>query len=237
MYKTKAEHVYEMLKSDIISGRYSPKEPMRLNRLSQDMEVSIVPVREALVQLERERLLVQTPHQGYTVAPMSMSEFKELVALRQALEEMAIPYVLTQITKQALDALSDLVDRMRSQLETDTGTGTKSDRDRYVVFMSLNRKFHLGIAKTAGFTLLPQMLGNLLDLSQRYINTIESHYGIRQVDIDEHEAIVEAIRANDADTLRELYGRHFQRILDEFTSYMNVNGIRTFDLRERGIHE
>ena len=235
MHKTKAEHAYEKLKGDIISGRYSPEEPMRLAKLSQDIEVSTVPVREALVQLERERLLVQTPHQGYSVAPMSMSEFEELVALRRALEEMVIPYVLAKITEQGFAALSDLVARMRSHLDPAIGAG--GDRDRYAVFVSLNRKFHVGIAEASGLTLLPPILGNILDLSQRYINTIENHYGIREVDILEHEAILESIRVNDPETLRAIYGRHYQRIIDEFTSYMDENGIKTFDRRERGIHE
>lgn len=225
MYKTKTEHAYEVLKSDIIGGRYHPEEPLRLHRLSKDVKVSIVPIREALLQLERERLLVQIPHQGYSVAPMSMSEFEELVTLRRNLEEMIIPLVLANSTEEQLDNVAGLVGKMRSYLALEEAS--EDQRVDHAAFVALNKQFHLGIAKASGYTHLPPMLGNILDLSQRYLNTIETRFGIRQIDIDEHEAILDAIREKESAKLKSIYEQHYQRILDEFTSYMA--GRRTSD--------
>lgn len=226
MFKTKTEYAYEMLKEDIIGGRYYPEERLKPDRLSKDIAVSTVPVREALVQLEKDRFLVQVPHQGYSVAPMAISEFEELVALRQALEEIVIPLVFDNITVQQLEHLANLVKRMRSYFDQEEPS--EGERNNHAAFVALNREFHVGIAKASGFTHLPPILGNILDLSQRYINTIEIRYGIRHVDIEDHEAILDAIKAKETATLKKIYEQHYKRVLDEFRSYMAEHGVETF---------
>jgi DNA-binding GntR family transcriptional regulator len=221
MFKTKAEYAYEILKKDIIDGRYPPDVRLTLTELSKAIDVSIVPVREALVQLEMESLVVQIPHQGYTVASMSVKEFEELLILRQVLEESAIPYVIRCIQEDELQVLYTLTDRMLTHMDSDYSQS--DDIEKYRAFMTLNREFHYNVVKASRFTHLPPILNNVLDLSQRYINTIETLYGIRQVDIEEHVGMLDAIKAGDPVKLRTLYQKHYQRVLDEFRSYLAEN--------------
>ena len=226
MFKTKAEYAYEILKKDIIDGRYPPDIRLTLSELSKDIDVSIVPVREALVHLEMESLVVQTPHQGYTVASMSVREFEELLILRQFLEESAIPFVLKNVSDEDLLALSKLIHEMKTYVHPDQKPDGNAEDNQ--AFMAINRVFHQAIVKASGFTHLPPILNNILDLSQRYINTIETLYGIRQIDIEEHVGMVDAISSKNSSGLKSFYRKHYRRVLDEFQTYLGKNQTDVF---------
>src|SRR5439155_11021812 len=85
----------------ILRGDLKEGEPVRQEALSERLQVSRVPVREALVQLEAEGLLTYAPHHGAVVAKLSLDEISELFALRALLEVDLLRRAIPQIT--ALD--------------------------------------------------------------------------------------------------------------------------------------
>jgi DNA-binding GntR family transcriptional regulator len=69
-------------------------------------------VRDALLLLENEGLVVRRPHRGTFVAELSLEDAEEIYSLRQAIEALAVEYVIRRATPEQLDELDVLVERM-----------------------------------------------------------------------------------------------------------------------------
>src|SRR5579871_4143999 len=84
------ENVYESLRSDILSCRLAPGDDVREQELAERYAVSRQPVREALARLAREHLVTVHPRQGYRVNPISLTDARDLLRFRLALEPACV---------------------------------------------------------------------------------------------------------------------------------------------------
>ncbi|MGL4443996.1 MAG: GntR family transcriptional regulator, partial [Alsobacter sp.] len=78
LHRKKADLVYEHLREQIVNGTYAPGQRLTLADLAADLGLSHMPVREALLTLEREGLLESEPHKGMRVSRVSLSDATEL---------------------------------------------------------------------------------------------------------------------------------------------------------------
>src|SRR3954467_3374710 len=78
--------IYEKLRAEILDCRLKPGADLREQELAARFAVSKSPVRDALLRLEREHLVTIAPRQGYRVAPISLSDARDLLRLRSVLE-------------------------------------------------------------------------------------------------------------------------------------------------------
>jgi DNA-binding GntR family transcriptional regulator len=85
---TRADDLYERLRSDIFMGRLDPGQRLKFPELCAEYSTSVGPVREALTRLTAERLVVLQAHQGYAVASLSVEELTDLTAARVELEAL-----------------------------------------------------------------------------------------------------------------------------------------------------
>ena len=83
------ERLYETLKEDILLNKYEPGEELQIDKLAQEFGVSTTPIREALVRLEGDGLVVSIPNRGVQVTPISLDDVRNLYEVRRLLE----PYV------------------------------------------------------------------------------------------------------------------------------------------------
>src|SRR3972149_3791966 len=81
--------VYELLKQMILDQKVPPGDPLPEEELARTFHVSRTPVHEALVRLEKDRLVVLQPWRGAFVRGMTMDDVQELYQIREALEGMA----------------------------------------------------------------------------------------------------------------------------------------------------
>lgn len=220
MYQTKAEFAVVKLKQQILAGEWQPNQRLVLSALTEKLGLSMVPIREALSSLEKEGFVIQTPHQGYSVAPMSIDELEELMFLREVLTVKALPLVIENISQNEITELYSITDEMK---EIQRLLGSEGAEELLEQFRSLNKSFHRTVVAASGLVHLPIMLENLMDLSNRYLNLVESNLGIREVDIKEHVRIVEEIEKKDLVTLKRLVIEHQQRVMKEFTTHISHN--------------
>jgi GntR family transcriptional regulator, rspAB operon transcriptional repressor len=108
------ENVYERLRSDILGCRLAPGDDMREQELAERYRVSRQPVREALARLAREHLVTVTPRQGYRVNPISLSDARDLLRFRLALEPACVAEAIDHAGDDVLKAL----DQFRSSPTT-----------------------------------------------------------------------------------------------------------------------
>src|SRR6202021_2826748 len=102
------DNVYESLRSDILTCHFMPGDDMREQELAERYAVSRQPVREALLRLEREHLVTVQPRQGYRVNPISLSDARDLLRFRLALEPACVAEALEHAPDSVLKTLEEL---------------------------------------------------------------------------------------------------------------------------------
>src|SRR4051812_12889174 len=128
------DNVYENLRSDILTCRLAPGDDMREQELAERYAVSRQPVREALLRLQREHLVTVQPRQGYRVNPISLSDARDLLRFRLALEPACVAEAIENATPEVLQALNEF--RLFS--------GNHED------FTAYTRAFHSALAHASG---------------------------------------------------------------------------------------
>ncbi len=86
---TKQQYVYETLREAIIRCELPPGERLVIDELARRLDISIIPVREALRLLESEGLVFSVAHVGATVAPISRHSIVEVFTLLEGLETVS----------------------------------------------------------------------------------------------------------------------------------------------------
>jgi len=222
LYVTKTNFAYEQIRDDILTGKYTPNQKLILKELSQHLDLSPMPVREALNHLEKDGLVKRIPHQGYTVSPLSLEEMEELFELRIVLETFALRLAVKRIEERLLEKLFHLTREMERYIEEhekQSGHAHPLNPEKKK-FMSINREFHLTIVSATGYTHLPAMLSNIFDKSERYMNLLEFVVGLDRGDLLEHQNIVWAIKRQDREQAELLIKQHIQRVLEELKQYV-----------------
>lgn len=208
---TLAEQVYQHLRRDILANAFPPGAALPEQTLAAYLDVSRVPVREALRRLAAEGLVTLRPRQGAFVSTISPQQFLDAYRVREALEELAIKLALPHLTGVDLDELERLQGGMRR-------AAAMGDAD---AFFAANRAFHALFVTRSGNDYLSGIYFPLLDQMRRHISSSLGLRGGLERSIDEHQAILEAVRAGDAEEAARLLREHIhvpQRALEASTS-------------------
>jgi DNA-binding GntR family transcriptional regulator len=140
--------VTHSVRESIMRGDYLPGSPLGEVELAQRFGVSRGPVREALIQLEREYLVRSFPNRGCFVTTLSEQEFDEIVRLRSVLEPIALRHARDRASSKDITAM---VRRLRD-LER---LAAKRDQRAYV---GKDYAFHVAIWELSGQPLLTEVL-------------------------------------------------------------------------------
>lgn len=115
-----AQQVADSLRAAILDGRIAGGSVLRQSALARELGTSVIPLREALRQLEGEGLVHHQAHRGVVVATFDAEDVREIVEICAALEALAFPRSLPALTpddiaraEAALAALRDETDLVR----------------------------------------------------------------------------------------------------------------------------
>jgi len=192
------DHVYAVLKQQILSCLLKPDETLIEKRLCEELRVSRTPLREALNRLSHEELLSFQPHAGYRVASITINSFRNLIELRAIVEPQAAALAAQRATEEDI---ADL--RACACLPYDP-----NDDRGFVDYCRANAKFHLRVVRTARNAALENIVMSALDLYQR-----PTYLKIgRQLDPKnpsaKHIAITEAIAQHNVELARDIMLQH-----------------------------
>src|ERR1700754_17542 len=96
-----ADKIADQLRETIQSGEYAPGERLVERRLAGELNVSHIPVRQALAPLTEEGLVERLPRRGARVAVIGLKELEELSSLRVVLEQFVVERVMQRWTPEA----------------------------------------------------------------------------------------------------------------------------------------
>src|SRR5579859_7302482 len=146
------DNIYDAIRADILTCRLAPGEEMREQEMAARYEVSRAPVREALLRLERERLVTVHARRGYSVNPVSVADARDLFQLRLVLESACA---------------SVAAENGRAEILKDMDPFRQFDRDGD--FIEYNRAFHAAIAEATGNRRMAATACDLIDQSVRLV--------------------------------------------------------------------
>lgn len=192
--------IAERLRSAILSGYFGPGERLPEEQLARTMGVSRGPVREALVKLEREGLIVIRRNRGAFVAQLSREDLDEVYTLRVAIERLAVERCVTNATEADLDELQDVVDKIAELLERGI---TEQEAAR------LDLEFHDIIYRSGRHRRLYDTWATLRpQIHVLLLNRNVAHEDFRDLVVSSHQEIVDAIRAHDLEAAVEITMSH-----------------------------
>lgn len=196
--------VLKELRQRIIRGEVPPGQPIRQELLAAELGMSRLPVREALVVLQSERLLDYTQHKGYVVAALDEQDLRQTHQLREILESLAIEQAIPQLTEKTIEAMRDTLERI-GQAESPT----RIER------IERNREFYFHLFATSGNRRLTSLLSQIWDTSDRY----RALYFPETPDIEQvqqmHERVIRAAEERDIERLQEILTDRRQSSLAE----------------------
>jgi DNA-binding GntR family transcriptional regulator len=182
------ERIYEELKRWIVEGVLEPDEQLKDVELAEVFGVSRTPVREALRQLEDERLVTTARNRWTKVAPLDLNEPSRLVPIMSALETLAL---------RSGWPLSEEVVAKMERCNADLAKAVERRRTKEALATDL--EFHGAFDETSGNEDLIAMLGRLRDRMRRVDLAYWARPGLARDSVSEHERILEAIRAGSLD--------------------------------------
>lgn len=218
-HSTLAEQVYLRLRDDILGNVYPPDAALPEKVLAAQLNVSRVPVREALQRLSSDGLVTLRPRHGAVVKSLSPQQFLDAYRVREALEELAIRLALPNLSAEDMVQLAELQEEMR----------THAAADDPEAFFSANRTFHALFIERSENDYLKNIYYPLMDQMRRHISSSLGLRGGLERSIEEHQAILDAVRAGDASEASRLLREHIhvpQRALEESAPNPAARGAR-----------
>lgn len=197
-----ASKVAPQIRDQIARGLLRPDSRLRLQELGEQYGVSTNAVREALVRLMAEGLVVGEDQRGFRVADTSIENLVEVTALRAHLEPFALKLAVERGDAGWEESLVGVFHRL-TRIEKTEGSSPEQ-------WESAHRDFHMCLIKGCGMPMLVQFCSSLHDLSDRYRRIYMDPPPRRNVP-REHAAIVEAVLARDAEKASrtlEAHSRH-----------------------------
>jgi len=203
-----SDEVVERLRDSILRGHFAPGDRLREEHLADALGVSRGPIRNALVQLEREGLAVRRPNRGAVVAELSRADLEEVFSLRLAIEPVACAWAARHAQPEDLAELQAVI-HSYSRLTTRSTTREAAEADlafHDVVYRASAHRRLIGLWED----LRPQVYVFLL--ARSYVHTRE----FREIMIRNHAAILSVIAEKDDERAREVAAAHVR------TSYLRV---------------
>lgn len=216
------QKVYEKLRQSILDLSLPPGSPLDEMRLSEEFNLSRTPIREAMVRLAAEGLLTTLPNRNTIVAPI------DFINLPVYFEALTLMYRAT--TRSA--AVHRRPEHLENIKAHEAAYADAVQRHDALDMISTNRDFHVAVAEAGGNIYFTQLFARLLDEGRRvlrlYYHSFDDDLPHRYV--DEHNDMVAAVEAGDADRADRLAAAHASQIVRQIQAYMARDTTSGIDL-------
>jgi DNA-binding GntR family transcriptional regulator len=181
-HRTLAEKAFATLHDAIVTGALTSGRRLLIEELAEQLEMSPMPIREALRRLDAVGLVEHVPHRGARVTELSIDDLAEVYEARLALEPLAVRHAAERFTDEDAERASQSLARhVEAYRRNDVAQAWVS-----------HTEFHFALYRAAGSRWLLRLITPLWESSERY----RLAHGSVQRSLDdrrrEHERILEA---------------------------------------------
>jgi DNA-binding GntR family transcriptional regulator len=210
--------VYAQLLQAIISTKIKPGEKIVTDRIAKQMNVSRIPVREALKRLETKGLVYTFKNRGLFASELSVDTMRKLVELRLINEKAAIYNATNRRDRKLIEQLEHFHQKYIEEWE--------KDKPNSLIF-HVNREFHFTLYQHADNQVLMDIISLLWDRFTPYLYVMIDQTEIlsNQIDIDFHEGMLDGVREkNPQKVFKWLEADVYEtkRILEEYFKLLSV---------------
>jgi DNA-binding GntR family transcriptional regulator len=213
VFRTKQELVYRSLRDAILTCEIPPDERLVIEDVARRLNVSAIPVREALQLLQSEGLVTLIPHVGATVTPLSRDSVVDVFSVLEGLQVVAGRLAAERADKPTLAAFEGYVRAM------DTAVAATE----YDAWADLNTRFHGALSEVSGLKLLQQSTVQALDRwdqIRRYFYKGVLVPRVAQAQREHHE-LLEGLLAHDPERVATAMRRHYHGALMAYLQYFD----------------
>ncbi|MCC3870075.1 GntR family transcriptional regulator [Terrisporobacter mayombei] len=211
-YKPLRDVVFENLRTAILEGNLKAGQRLMEVQLAEQLGVSRTPIREAIRKLELEGLVVMLPRKGAYVANMSFKDLIDVLEIRASLEGLAASLASERLRDEDIVELERVAKEFeKSVRETDIDNVLKKDVE-----------FHEKIFLMANNKKLYHLITSLWEQVHRFRVTYVSNYEASLSLVDEHNRILEAIKAGNSELAQKYATEHIE-LAEQFFMENTVN--------------
>lgn len=212
--KSKNEQVYDYLHYQILHGELAPGSKLVIDQIAEEIGMSQIPIREAIFRLEADGFITFEPHVGAKVADLKAKEISEVFQVLEAMEVISGRAACERVTDENIAWLEKMTKDMKAVM---------GDPNQWSLH---NKEFHQYICDIAETGLVNKVLREALSHWDRL-----RHYYLKEVSADrvkfaqkEHEALVKALKAKDADRIEAVVRKHNQESLQAYIAHLEQTG-------------
>jgi DNA-binding GntR family transcriptional regulator len=174
-------HVVKVIRGEILSGKYQPGDRLNESKIARELNISRIPVREALSQLQDQGLVMNHQRRGMFVTHLSVEEVQQINSLRIILETEALRLARARMTPEVRAKLTGLVEQMEAW------DGSLLDA------AALDLEFHREIWRASGNPYLEKTLEGLATalFAHKAIEHVSQE--IRRWRLNHHRALLDVV--------------------------------------------
>lgn len=212
-----SERVYREIKESIVSGELAPGSRLVELSLADQFGVSRTPVREALKRLLTEGLVMVDPSHGMIVRGINQQEVEQIYMIREVLDGLAARLATDRVSAENLARLNSLMEIMSTAVE----------QHNEEALVQANIRFHETMYQASQNDRLTELGRGLNDFIRRFSRTAFRSYERDKEVLEEHQAIIQALKRRDPEAAERLAREHMRKarsflahssVMEEFAS-------------------
>jgi DNA-binding GntR family transcriptional regulator len=191
------------IRAAILNGEFVPNQRLVEADLSEQFDASRASVRAALLELANEGLIERVQNRGARVRAVALDEAIEISEVRMVVEGLCAAKAAERITNEEAAELGDIGESMRLAVASGDVLG----------YSRLNERLHRRIREISGQRTASTVLERLRAQNVRHQFRLAMHPGRSAVSLPEHLAIIDAIRAHDAEAAEQAARAHLRSVI------------------------
>ncbi len=195
-----SEQIYAYMRAAIVTGAVRPELVIHEPTLAKRLEVSRTPIREALLRLRDDGLVVIKRQSGIFVAPVDPVRVEEAMIVRESLEPRMAAIAAQAITKRTLVDL---------EFETDSMAAANELGDQRT-FVEADDRFHRIIVDATGFMHIAKITAQVSAQLDRIRHLSAAEPVCADAAIKEHQTIIKCLRSGNANQSEAVLLQHLQ---------------------------
>jgi DNA-binding GntR family transcriptional regulator len=208
-----SDDVARYVRRRIFNGEYPAGEYLRLDQLAVELGISVTPVREALLNLRAEGLLVQHPRRGFMVLEVTARDLADVARVQVFIGGELAARAAERITSERLATLGAIQDELERAYE-------QGDLDRMV---RLNHEFHRTINVVADSPKLTQFMSGITRYAPESVFPTLS--GWPEQSTKDHRAVMSALKRADPEAARAAMAEHFTVGVGPLIEHLTERGV------------
>lgn len=197
------DSVTDLLRTGILTGHFAPGERLIELQLSEHFDEGRAAIRSALVELEKEGLVLREANRGATVRRISLAEAIQITEARAALEGLVAQHAARNATQADRAGLRTTLAEMRKAV----GKG------ELLAYSNLNAALHERLRQISDHAIANELVRNLRDRAASHQYRLALMPGRARQSLPQHAAIVQAVVAGDESAAAEAMRAHLDSVI------------------------